>query len=339
MAKAKYPPINEIAARLKKKQLQPLYYLFGDDTYALQVITGRIADTAGEFVASDFDKETLWGSQTSIEEIIDFAVSFPFGSEKKLLIVREFEKVQNPEKALLNYLETPADFCIVVLVYGGTPKNTATAFYKKLHDAGVLFEARELRDQDLEQWLISLAAEKGKKLTRENAQLLLSLTGENRHLIEMQFNKMLTYLGDTDEITLELITDHVIATRQYSIFNLQDAIMAGNRKKGMEIALRLQEQGESTLYIIGSLNRFFSGLLQIPEMTKNRLSDYEAARYAGTHPFFYKNYKSARRHFSDAGLRRIANALLKVDYQLKSSPTDEKVLLTTLMQQIFSVYN
>ena len=63
-----------------------------------------------------------------------------------------------------------------------------------------LFEAKELKGRNLIDWLISIAEEKGKKLSEENAQVLVDIVGENRNMLEDQLEKICIFLNEKKEI-------------------------------------------------------------------------------------------------------------------------------------------
>jgi DNA polymerase III delta subunit len=62
---------------------------------------------------SEFDKETIYSEDRSINDILSLASSFPFGSEKKLIIVKEAEKIKD-KKPLKDYAASPAEFTVLL---------------------------------------------------------------------------------------------------------------------------------------------------------------------------------------------------------------------------------
>jgi len=56
MAKSKAPAIQEIEKQLKQKRLLPVYYLFGEDSYFVDIIFTQIEKAVQPLITSDFDK-------------------------------------------------------------------------------------------------------------------------------------------------------------------------------------------------------------------------------------------------------------------------------------------
>ena len=204
MAKSKAPSILEAIAEIKKRKFKPVYYFFGEDSYNLSFALHTLEETFRPLLSSEFDKEIIYSENRSITDILGLAASFPFGSEKKLMIVREAEKIKD-KKPLKNYAASPADFTVVAFFHNGAITNLKTEPFKTLAENNFLFEAKELKGRNLIDWLISQAEEKGKKLSEENAQVLVDIAGENRNMLEDQLEKISVFLNKEKEITIESI--------------------------------------------------------------------------------------------------------------------------------------
>src|SRR4030042_2037658 len=102
MAKSKAPSVLEAIAEIKRRKFKPVYYFFGEDSYNLSFALHTLEEAFKPILKSEFDKETIYSEDRSINEILGLASAFPFGSEKKLLIVKEAEKIKD-KKPLKDY--------------------------------------------------------------------------------------------------------------------------------------------------------------------------------------------------------------------------------------------
>jgi DNA polymerase III delta subunit len=69
---------------------------------------------------SDFDKETYWGgNDKNLADMLAMASAFPFSSEKKLIVIKDFEKFRD-KKNLTSYLNSPPDFTVLLLIHNGS---------------------------------------------------------------------------------------------------------------------------------------------------------------------------------------------------------------------------
>jgi len=335
MAKSKAPSILDIIPAINKGTLQPVYYFFGEDYYLLQNVLDSISKVVSPFITSDFDKETFYGDKKQIGEVLEFATAFPFGSERKLIIFKQVEKVKDI-KPLVDYAASPADFTVLVLIHNGTISNLSTEPYKTLGKYNFIFEAKELKGKNLHKWLVSHVEKKGKSILQENAQLLIDISGESRSILENQIEKIITFMSEEKVISFNHIQALSSRLKQFSIFDLQNAIGKKEKDNAINVAFNLLENSAEPIFIVAMLTRYFTGVSRVTELTKEDIPSQQAARIVGTHPFYYKDYQQARRLYSDTDLANVFRALLHADLSIKTTSADGKNIVTILISEILS---
>ncbi len=335
MAKNKAPAIQEVEKQLKQKKLLPVYYLFGEDSYSIETTYKAIEKYVEPLIASDFDKETYYGENQTFANIIGLASTFPFGSEKKMVTLKQAEKPRD-KKEIINYVKSPADFSVVIFLHDGTIANPETEPYKSLASQGFLFEAKELKGKSLIEWVISTAEKNGKLISYENAQLLTDISGENRNALEAQLEKIFLYIGENKEITIESIRGLSTSLKQYTVFDLQNALGKRNKVNALKVAHNLLDNGTEPIQIIAMLNKYFTGLARLTELTAANTNEYQTARILGTHPYFLQDYHNARKMYSNQKLAGVFSALLKADISIKTTSIDDYTLITVLIAEILS---
>ncbi len=333
MAKITAPSILEIEKHLKQKKLLPVYYLFGEDSYNIDAVVESIEKFIEPFISSDFDKEIFYGDNQTFSNVLSIASSFPFGSQKKLIIFKQTDKVKD-KKELASYAKSPSDFTVLVCIHDGLISSDASEPYKTLSKNGYLFEAKELKGKNLIEWLIAKTEKNGKTLSYENAQLLIDIAGENRTTLESQLEKIFLYLGETKEITIDSIRGLSTSLKEYTIFDLQNAIGKKNKSNALKVLLNLLKNGMEPIQIIAMLNKYFTGLARLDELTKQNTNEFQIARILNTHPFYLKDYYAARKIYTDINLANAFSALLKADISLKTTSVDNQTLLSILIAEI-----
>lgn len=330
------PSIHEITKYLKEDSFLPIYFLFGNDSYAIDQSIKIIEKKTDQFIASDFDRETINGEKgVSANQVIDLASSFPFGSEKKIIIVKNFEKLTD-RKAFDKYVQNPAEFTILILANYGKINDFSKEPHKSLLNSSYLFEAKELKNDEWFHWIKRKAEHEKLVLSYENAQIIVNMVGEEKHLLEKQIEKFYDFLGENGEITLEVIEKLTSSTKEFTIFNLQDALGKGDKTKSIKIAYNLVESGIEVTFIISMLTKFITTLAQIFDLSKKRIQDNEAAKEAGLNYYYYINCKKARFFMSDLRLLNASRALYKADLNLKTTSPNPKTLLAILITELLS---
>ena len=334
MAKSKAPSILEAIAEIKKRKFKPVYYFFGEDSYNLSFTLHSLEEAFHPLLLSEFDKETIYSEDRSINDILGLATSFPFSSERKLIIVKEAEKIKD-KKPLKDFAASPPEFTVLAFFHNGAITNVSSEPFKTLDANGFLFEAKELKGKNLIDWLIGLAEEKGKKLSEENAQVMIDIVGESRNMLEDQLEKICIFLNEKKEISLESIQQVSSELKQFNIFDLQNALGLKDKSQSLTVANNLLDNGAEPTFIITMLTRYFTGLAKITELQTKNTPVQEAARIVGTHHFYYPNYIKARKLFSDEKLVEVFRALLKADVSVKTTTADDKTIITLLIAEIF----
>ena len=265
MAKSKAPSILEAIAEIKKRKFKPVYYFFGEDSYNLSFTLHTLEEAFQPLLLSEFDKETIYAEDRAINDILGLATSFPFSSERKLIIVKEAEKIKD-KKPLKDFAASPPEFTVLAFFHNGVITNVSSEPFKTLDANGFLFEAKELKGKNLIDWLISEAEEKEKKLSEENAQVLVDIVGENRNMLQDQLEKICVFLNKEKEITIEIIQKVSSELKQFNIFDLQNVIGLKDKAKSLTVAYNLVDNGAEPTFIITMLTRYFTGLAKITEL-------------------------------------------------------------------------
>jgi DNA polymerase-3 subunit delta len=224
-------------------------------------------------------------------------------------------------------------YTTIAFIFNGELQYPEKEPYKSLVKQKFIFEAKELKGDNLISWLVEIARKNGKQLSAENAQLLTEISGGNRSLLEDQLEKIFIFLGTEKVIDYPTIEALSASLKENTIFELQDALGRKDKPKSVKILYNLLERGNEPTFIIAMLTKYFTGLSRVNEM-KGKIPDDVAARIVGTHPFYYKNYQAARNKFSDRDLFRSINAVLNTDILLKTTSYDPKSLFTVLIADI-----
>ncbi|MEN8193068.1 MAG: DNA polymerase III subunit delta [Bacteroidota bacterium] len=334
--KEKIESIYNVPNYLKEDTLLPIYFLYGEDDFTITQTIKNISKVIDPLITVDFDRESVnIGKESTIAQVIDLASSFPFGEGKKFIIAKGFENCGD-KKGFAPYVQNPADFTILVIAQNTKKVNIKNEPYKSLYKSGYLFEASELKGVALQQWLIKQAKEDGLELSNESAQILIEMVGQNKALLEMQLRKFKDYLNEDQKLTPDVIESLASKTKEYTIFNLQDALGKGDKAKSLEIGYNLLDGSFDLIFIIAMLTKFCTTLTQIIELRNKKLPDKEAARETNTSFYYYINCKKASYLLNEKRLMKASKALLEADIRLKTTSVDDKNNFTILLSDILN---
>jgi DNA polymerase-3 subunit delta len=325
--KSEIESIYNIQKYLKDEAIFPIYFLFGEDSFTINNAAKLIENKIAPLVKSDFDRESIALSKESpISQFIDLAYSFPFGDGKKLITIKNFENL-NDKKSFAKYVNDISEFTYLIIMQYSKSAPLNQEPYKSLYAKNFLFEARDLKGSELSEWMYKKAKQEKINLTREAGQLLLEMVGENKAILEMQLRKISIYTEPDENITPEIIKNLAEITKEYSIFDLQNALGSGNKSLAIEYGFNLIDSGNDMPFIISVLTKYITNLTLILGIT----NDAEGVKAIGPSYHYSKKITFLR---NENRLKNAANALLEADIRAKTTTIDKKTNLSILITQI-----
>lgn len=334
MAKQSLQQINQLSKYLSKETLLPIYFICGEDNYTIEQAVEAIEKIVSPLLGSDFDREVFTGDKSfELNQVLDQALSFPFGGEKRLILIKNFEKL-NDKKSLSSYVKDPANFSVIVITHFGSLTNPASEPYNLLISKGYLFEARPISGNELVDWFVKIAKKQGLDLSPDHAMAVIEIVGENKSLLEMQIQKFIDYANSGKKLTVEELIKLSSPTKEYSIFDLIAALGQGDKGKSIEIGYNLLNSGVDIVFIINMVSKFIMTVAQILDLTRQRISENEGARLVGVSYYYFINCKKATFFMSDDKLYNASKALLNADLAVKTSGLDQKTILQILISEM-----
>lgn len=334
--KVRHRSLYEIPELIKRKKLLPVFFFCGEDSYAIEGALKKLISAIEPELSSDFDKEIIAvQKKESIQKILDLALSFPFGGGKKLLIIKDFNNIDD-KQPLADYVKNPADFTYLICVQPGKINSVKSEPYATLHKLNYIFEGKKLSQDELVEWLLRHAKVNKVNLSFENALTLVEIVGDEKSLLETTMQKFYDNVGEGGEITFDLITELAASTRKYTIFNLQDEIGIGNKSKALEIAYNLLNSGTDIGQIIAMLSKYCLINAQAIELRGKKLQYQQAAKEAELNPYYYRNSTTSSIFKNKKRLTQAARALYKADLSVKTSAADHKTILAVLISEMIS---
>ncbi|MCX6174499.1 MAG: DNA polymerase III subunit delta [Ignavibacteriales bacterium] len=334
MAKKELPSITEIAKFLSKENFLPIYFLCGEDQYTIDLAVETLEKAVTPHLLSDFDKEIISADKNlSLTQVLDLAYSFPFGGGKKLIILKNFEKIGD-KKELVSYVNSPSEFTVLIVIQFGKISDISKEPYSILLEKKKLFEARIATGEELVDWVVKKTKKLGINFSQDNARALIEIVGEDKSLLEMQFQKIINYMNGKNEITYDDIKKISSPTKEYSIFDLQDSLGKGDKSRSIEVAYNLLDAGVEIVFIINMLAKFVLTVAQITDLVRSKVNDNEAVKLVGVSWGYYFNCKKAKYLMSDDRLLNASRALLNADLAVKTTATDYHTVLLMLICEI-----
>ncbi len=326
---------REFQESLKQKSFAPVYLFVGTEDFLLEeCLSTIIAQTLNE-ETKGFNLDVMYGSKSSAKDVLSHAVSFPMMSERRVVVVKEFARLVGSDAAkesVAGYLKKPLDSTCLILI--DEKPDFRKKPYGELRKNHTVVSFDPLWDNQVPPWIAARVKKLGKEIEIEASRLLHAYVGNSLRSLQNEIDKLFIYVDERPSITAEDITRIVGATKDFTVFDLQNAIGRKDGKKAMAILQRMLESGESPQLIIVMLTRFFLQLWKLGELRAKRASEAEIVGELRISPYFIKSTMEFLSYFSPPQVENAFSVLCDTDVALKSSGGDQHVLLDLLLHNL-----
>ena len=317
----------------------PTFYIFhGDDSLGIDDGLTKLRAQRGQDANADLNTSDMDGTTASIPEIINAVSSFPFLSDRRLVIVRGLlgwltrKGAGQTGKDALSQLaealpELPAHARLVLVERQPIAANNAIIKLADSHPAGFLKSFAAPKDPSA--WIIRRAkAEYDAAIEPSAAAALALLTGDDLRRADNELVKLVNYVEGQRAIT----DDDVAALTPYvpeaNIVRMVEAIAEGRGSLALELLHRLlAEKSEDPFRIYGMIVRQFRLLLLAKEHLAGGGAPSGVAAAAGVAPFVAQILVRQVAAFSLEDLEHIYRSLAETDFRMKTGQIDPRLAL------------
>jgi DNA polymerase-3 subunit delta len=177
------------------------------------------------------------------------------------------------------------------------------------------------------------AKKQGGQIEPDAVARLAERVGEDTRIAAQEITKLLTYVNFERSVTLADVEKVSIVSAQGNVFELVDALGAGDGKKAQHVLHQLLED-EEAFELWGMVIRQFRLLLQAREMLDERAAVPEVQRALGVHEFVAGKICNQAGRFSLSALEVIYHKLLEIDEGAKTSQVPLDLALDTLVVEL-----
>lgn len=306
---------EDILANLKNKIYHPFYFLMGEESYFIDQITDYISSHVLTEAEQGFNQHILYGKDTDIDTIITYARRFPMMANHQVIIVKEAQNIKKIEE-LEPYLNAPLESTILVVNYKYKSIDKRKSFAKKLREKGVLFESKKIYDNQLPTWINNYLSDHRFRIAPQAAAMLAEYLGTDLSKVSNELDKLIISLPENTQITPDHIEKNIGISKDFNIFELQNALGEKNVLKTNQIINYFSANPSSNAITrtISSLYFFFMKILTFHFLEDK--SQNAVASSLQINPFFVRSYTAAAKKYPIKKVVEVI-AILR-EYDMKS---------------------
>ncbi len=330
--------VEKILGDWKKLKFKPVYWLEGEEEYYIDQLIDYAEHRILTEAETAFNLTVFYGKDADWTAIVNACRRYPMFAERQVVLLKEAQQMREIDK-LEAYIEKPLPSTVFVVAYKEKKVDGRSKLAKLLKEKAELFTTKKMYDNHLPEWTSGLINSKGYEITQKALLLLVDHIGNDLTRINNEIDKLLVNLTGRTSISEDDIERYVGISKEYNVFELQDAFAKKDRVKAIRIIQYFESNPKAgpIQLILPSIYNFFSKAYMISGLAGGDEKSIAAA--IGVPPYFVKDYLTAIRNYNYEGIE--AGLLLLHSYNLKSigigSPgTEDASLLKELVVKMMA---
>ncbi len=311
-----------------------VYVIAGEDDSLVGARCGELLDTLlepSQRVTGLLDAEA---ASVSACEVLDELRTAPFLTDKRVVLIRRADEfISNNRELLEKYLEHPCPTGRLVLTVKSWDARTRLA--KALPTVGQLISVTAPKPWELPPRLVQYAAEAhDKRLSRDAAEFLIELSGDELTRLYSEIDKLALFAGDEKLITPKHIESLTGRNRSFNAFAVIDAVVAGNVAQAIERLRGMFAEDRSAEYtVVGAFAFHFRRMFNAKVLLEKGFAAGEVAKrlrmWGNTDGFFAQVRQMSLRQIGKC-LQQIA----ETDYAIKTGRTKAPVAMEQFLVEL-----
>jgi DNA polymerase-3 subunit delta len=284
-----------------------------------QRTTGLFNADAGSVMASD---------------ILDELRTIPFLTDKRVVLVKDADKFISENRGPLEkYFDNPCPSGRLIFTVRTWDSRTKLA--KKLAKSGKLINVTQPNRRELPQRLIKYADDAhGKKISREAAEILIELAGEELPRLYSELDKLALYVDKEKAITPKHIESLIGHNRLFDVFAVIDAVIAGNAPVAVERLRRMFAQDKSSEFsVVGAFAYHFRRMFNAKILLDKGVRTGEIVKRCNIWSHRDKFFSQLRK-MSLKQIGKYLQQLAEADYTIKTGQTKAPVAMEQFVLQL-----
>ena len=337
---------KDLDQSLKKGQIEPVYFLHGEETYlrdaaAQQIVAAALTGTLlREFNDSVFDLLT-----DDIRDAIAAAEQLPLMSDRRVVIVRNLNKIEGRKKfddeepdavspaaqILMDYLQRPVATSVVIFISDEIDKRRK---YAKLLLANAAYEFKPLQQKELPAWIRDYLRGLEMEIDQTALIRLTDALAADLVTVRNELNKLAAAALPARRITVELVEQLSRRSREHMNWDLTDSIVSRNRRQALRVMRNLLDDGVEPVLLTAVIAGTFRRMGLAKEMLTRGASSGEIFSEVRVPQFKQRDYLAMLKRIDSNHMSRVIQRIAETDLAIKTSKATPRMQMEMLVCEL-----
>lgn len=253
-------------------------------------------------------------NDASTNQIITSLEGYPFMSQKRMTLIREYyPKADALKGGLKAYLENPLSTSILVIV------NQKPCEPLKKFSSVCFVDCSKANITLLIKWIKAECSLSNVFIEGECAKKIAEYCLSEMTRIKNETQKLISYVGQGGTITDEIVDNLVSRDLEYKVYELTDYIGKKNFDKALLVIKDMTNKGELESRILSYIYNYFRRLLHV---AISDMTNLELAAAFGVQEYAVEKMKQQASMFKKKALKNAVDMLCLADVNIKSGLRD-----------------
>ena len=227
---------KKLMLEVRAGAFRPVYLLHGEESFFIDRVADEIEHLALADHERDFNQTILYGRDANPDVVKDTCLRYPMMADRQVVIVRELQnwRIDEVEK-LEPYLNKPTPTTVLVLCYKHKKVDGRKGVIKAVQKGGgAVLSSDKVKEDKLPELLMGVAKSQKRRLAQLEAQLLATHLGSDLAKAVKEVEKLCLVTEEGGAISSDHIQRFVGISKEYNVFELQNAIGMRNAAKAQD---------------------------------------------------------------------------------------------------------
>lgn len=320
--------LDGLREQLRRREIAPVYTLFGEETYLRDAAAKYIADLCfdkgdlREFNETEFSLNT----SDNIRSALAAAEQLPMMASKRFIRITDVRVAATSNRdtlkeefaeSLAAYLENPSESSVVLFLADELAGSRKLG--KLLKEKTVAVDFERLKENELQKWVSDQFRDLGSEADPAAVRQLIMLAGDDLRRLSNEVNKLSAAALPGKAVTTELVDALVPNTREISNFGLTDNLMAGRKSQALAVLKKILDDGIEPLALLGLISSSYRRLMIAHEMFARGESRNNIISTAKAYGPGQDGFLALARRAETRTLARAIERIAKTDLAIKTS--------------------
>ncbi|MBP1663432.1 MAG: polymerase delta subunit [Bacteroidetes bacterium] len=328
---------QQIMTDLRRKAYSPVYFLMGEESFYIDLISDFMEDKILDESEKDFNLTVLYGKDVDIATVINAAKRYPMMSEYQVVIVKEAQLIKDWE-VFSYYLANPLKSTILCICYKYGKPDGRKKWVQDLNKTAVVLESKKLYDNQVGLWIREYLSDRKVRISEKAEMMLTEFLGSDLSKIANELDKLLiTRKPEENHITPEMIEKNIGISKDFNVFELQAALINRDVLKANRIIRYFGDNKKANpiQMVLSQLFSFFSNLMMF-----HYLPDKSPATVASElkiTAYFTKDYVQAAKTYNAWKTMNIISWIRETDARSKGIEDTGSESVDLMKELIFKI--